>query len=111
MVLVELTNADASDALDISTEQADTEDLVSANRLYRQAALQAGETGMATLLDDLERVLVDVKNGPSELTAEDLDRLRERIESQGLLFKIRVTGTQVRERQRSTAAARPGTTS
>lgn len=109
MVLVELVSADDSaGSVDISLEQSRAEQLVSANRLYRQTALSTGDAGMASVLDELERVLVDIAASPSTVTQEDLDSVRRRIESKELLFKVRVVSSQVRERQR---AARPQTPS
>ena len=103
MVLVELVNAKPGAALDISAEQHRAKDLVAANRLYRQTAQRAGETGVASVLDELERVLVEIANSPSKITSPQLAELRKRIESRGILFKIRVVGTDVRERQKTGA--------
>ena len=102
MVLVELTSADdSSGSVDISTEQARAQQLVAANRLYRQTALSTGDAAMASVLDDLERVLVDVAASPSTVSQEDLDSVRRRIDSKELLFKVRVVSSQVRARQRA----------
>jgi hypothetical protein len=99
MALVELVNAGNSAVVDISSERARARDLVTENRLYRQTAEETGDAGVAGVLDDLERVLVEIANGPSELTRADFDRVRERIESQGIIFKVRVLGERVRERE------------
>jgi hypothetical protein len=56
---------------------------------------------MAAVLDDLERVLVDIAASPSTVSQEDLDTVRRRIESKELLFKVRVVSSQVRERQKA----------
>ena len=56
---------------------------------------------MASLLDDLERVLVDIAASPATVSQEDLDSVRRRIDSKELLFKVRVVSSQVRERQRA----------
>ncbi len=102
MVLVELVSAgDDQGKVDISLEQSRAQQLVAANRLYRQTALSTGDAGMASVLDDLERVLVDVAASPSTVSQEDLDSVRRRIESKELLFKVRVVSTQVRERQKA----------
>jgi hypothetical protein len=103
VVLLELLNADPKATLDVSAEQRSAEDLLSANRLYRLAAARTGEPGVARVLEELERVLVEVANGPSELGPEETLALRRRIESQGVLFKVRVVGSQIRERQREAA--------
>lgn len=102
MVLVELVSAgDTSGDVDISTERERAEQLVAVNRLYRQTALSTGDANMASLLDDLERVLVDIAASPETVSQEDLDLVRRRIDSKELLFKVRVVSSQVRERQRA----------
>jgi hypothetical protein len=101
MVLVELASAEDQGTVDISEERTRAEQLVSANRLYRQAALSTGDTSLADVLDDLERVLVDVAAGPERMSSQDLDEVRRRIESRGLLFKVRVVSSDVRQRQRA----------
>ena len=61
----------------------------------------SGDAATASLLDELERVLVDVAASPSTLTQDDFDQVRRRIESKGLLFKVRVVSSDVHERQRA----------
>ena len=97
-ILIELANAPENGELDVSNEQARATDLVAANRLYRQSASREGEREVSAVLEQLERVLVDVANGPSQLSPEDLSALRSRIEEQGVLFKVRVIGSTLRER-------------
>ena len=107
MILVELVNAPDQTELDITDEQSTAEDLLFANRLYRQTASATGNTGLVTLLDDLERVLADVVHRPGNISAEELEDLRQRIDSQGLIFKMRVMGSQLNERIEKPAAAQP----
>jgi hypothetical protein len=90
MVLVELANAHTRDALDISAERQSADELLAPNRLYRQTAAQMGQTNVADLLDDLERVLVEVARGPSQESMRQLAEIQQRIESQGILFKVKV---------------------
>ena len=111
MVLVELVSADDSQgSVDISMEQTRAEQLVKANRLYRQTALSTGDAAMASILDELERVLVDVAASPSTVSQEEFDSVRRRIESKELLFKVRVVSSQVRERQKAANQERAKTT-
>ncbi|HEV3216802.1 MAG TPA: anti-sigma factor [Vicinamibacterales bacterium] len=98
MVLVELANAQTSGELDISAERQSADDLLASNRLYRQTAVQIGQTNVAGLLDDLERVLVEVARGPSQVSIQQLANLQQRIEAQGLLFKVKIIGSEMRER-------------
>jgi hypothetical protein len=100
MVLAELTNAaDGQGKLDITDERQTAEQLLDDNRLYRQTARSTGNTAVASVLDDLERVLLEISHSPSEVSNDQLDELRHEIESRGLLFKVRVLGSQVREQE------------
>jgi len=101
MVLVELANAGAPEhgSLDISFEQHAAEDLLESNRLYRQTAASAGDTATASLLDELERVLLQIAHSPSAMSEKQLEELRKEIEDRGILLKVKVFGTQVEQRQ------------
>jgi hypothetical protein len=102
-VLTELANTDAQGAreakLDISAEQERAADLVSEGRLYRQTAEVTGDGAVAGTLDEIDRVLLDIANGPAEVTTPELETLRSRVKGEGILFKIRVLGSKVRTEQ------------
>lgn len=103
-MLIELSNAEPSDSakkVNISAEQSRAEDLLDENRLYRQTALQEGDAALASVLDELERVLLDVAHSPDEVTPAQLEKIRQKIESQGILFKVRVVGRELQERQQT----------
>jgi len=105
MVLVELANTEPEKGqklINISTEQKRAEDLVEQNRLYRQSALREGDTAMAATLDELERVLLDIANSPDEITPAQFASLQKRIESRGILFKVRVIHQDVQDKQKAT---------
>jgi hypothetical protein len=108
-MLVELSNAEpnnpAQKEINISAEQRRAEDLLEENRLYRQTALQEGDTGLASVLDDLERVLLDVAHSPDEVTPKQLEAIRQKIEARGILFKVRVVGKELQQRQEATQPA------
>jgi len=101
MVLVELVNAPVDEAMNVKAQRAQADELVSANRLYRQTAARAGEPALTAVLEELERVLAEVAAGPDALSPGDLAELQRRIESRGLLFRVRVIGSQVREREKN----------
>ena len=96
MVLIELTNANPQRSMDISAEQERATGLVTETRLYRQTAARTGDTRITGVLDELERVLVEITHAPSNMTPGQLEELRQRLEAEGLLFKIRVLGSNVR---------------
>ncbi len=106
MVLIELMNAGADQAAAFAGERERAVDLVAANRLFRQTAALAGAEALDDVLDDLERVLLEIVNGPPELTADELNALRARIESRGILFRVRVVTSEIRARERQKAAGR-----
>ena len=104
MVLMELANAAPAEhgqkEINISAEQKRAEDLLDANRMYRETAAHDGDAALASVLDDLERVLMDVAHSPDELTPAKLESLQKRIEAHGILFKVRVVGQELQEKQR-----------
>jgi hypothetical protein len=97
MVLTELANSSGGQ-VNIVPERELAGSLVEANRLYRQTASAAGETSVVNILDDLERVLIEISNSPDNLTSAQLAELRQRIDAQGLLFKVQIMGSQLRDR-------------
>jgi hypothetical protein len=111
MVLMELSNAQPSGRgkklINISIEQKRAENLVEENRLYRQTALSSGDNAMASTLDELERVLLDVANSPDEVTPAQFESIQKRIAEQGILLKVRVVQQELREESegRKTAPA------
>jgi hypothetical protein len=98
--LVELVNSQPGRRVDISAEQAWARDLLEANRLYRQAA-GAQSPALSQVLEDLEPVLLEIANSASQITSDEFEALRDRIEARSLVFKVRVTGADVRARERA----------
>ena len=84
---------------DISTEQKWAGDLLDTSRLYRQDAIDAGEASVASVLDELERSLIEIVNSPSRISAADLEQIRRRIDAASLLFKVRVMSDELRQRE------------
>jgi hypothetical protein len=99
--LVELVNAGDGRTVDISAEQAWARDLLDTNRLYRQSVRGTGSPALSQLLDELEPVLLDIIHSPSRLSGDEFDALRSRIEDRSLVFKLRVSGADVRARQQA----------
>lgn len=101
LVLAELSNLGTGKQgqVDISYEQRSAEDLIESSRLYRMTASASGDTATATVLDELERVLLDVANGPSRISGGQIEALRKRIADTGILFKVRVFATKMNERE------------
>ena len=97
-VLIELLHAQAEGPA-AERDRARAQELLAANRLYRQTAASAGERGVTAVLDDLERVLLETSHGAAPVSLEGLEGLRRKAEAEGVLFKIRVLESRVRERE------------
>ena len=108
-MLVELVSADpgASD-VDLAAERERAEDLVAANRLYRQTASATGDVAITQLLDELERLLVELAASPDHPSTDEIEDMQHRIAAKDLLFKVRVVSSAVRERQKTQSSIRAG---
>lgn len=112
LVLTEVANGASDDAgAALASERQRATDLVATNRLVRQTAALAGDDSLDVVLDDLERVLVEIANAPDDATADDWTALKARIETQSLLFRVRVLTDELRARQRPETNLRKGPTS
>lgn len=101
MMLVELANADVDGADVLAGEQERAVDLVAANRVIRASALQSGDAQIVDILEDLERVLLEIANGPATVTSNDLTDLQSRITREDLLFRLRVIASEMRQRNQT----------
>ena len=94
-VLVELTNLTPDGNTDISGTRDRAQELLASNRLYRTSATTRGEGDVATLLDELEPVLVQLAHAPSSIGEKELRSIQKRVEAKGLVFKLRVVRADV----------------
>ena len=93
-LLVQLNHANGND-LASSPLRSEARELLASNRLVRQSAMQAGDLNVEGSLDRLERLLMELANEPDRLTEADLDRLKQEMNTDGLLFDIRVLRSRV----------------
>jgi hypothetical protein len=98
MMLVELVNADSGQTDVFAGEQARAANLVAANRLIRQSVTQSGDAAVADMLEDLERLLLEIANAPANASSNDLSDLQSRITTEDLLFRVRVMASEMRQR-------------
>jgi hypothetical protein len=92
IMLTELAHADPQTA-DVAPQRQLAADLVEENRLLRERAARTGDMADASLLEDIQRVLLDLANG-----SDDLSTVQRRIEDQSLLFKVRVMSVDARRK-------------
>lgn len=97
-MLLEVANADAKRELNMSEESKRAAELVATNRMYRQVAAREGDSRIAALLADLEPVLVELSHA-DKLSPEEVASLQKRIDSKGLLFKVRVVSAETSGRE------------
>ena len=108
MMLVELLNTDGGTTVDMTSDRQRAEELVAAGRIYGQSAAMGGDTAMAAVLKELEAVLLEVAHSPDSLSHAELESIQNRIKDRGILLKIRLIGSQVREKEKTAAAAGTG---
>ncbi|HZL57245.1 MAG TPA: hypothetical protein VFC21_09200 [Bryobacteraceae bacterium] len=96
MLLTEFSNAGDSDAAELSGEVGRAQDLVEEGRLLRQSLALHGDSSTLSLLDEVERFMLEVANSPGTLTAADVRQLRARIGAGSLLFKVRIIESNLR---------------
>ena len=68
------------------------------NRLIRQSAEQSGDGAIVSVLEDLERVLLEIANAPADASSNELTDLQSRITTEDLLFRLRVIASEMRQR-------------
>lgn len=93
-LLMEIANSDG----DLRHRAEAVRELVHTNRLYRQTAAQVGERAVEELLDDLERLLLEVDH--TQRGARNLEEVRRGLSGGGLLLKLRAIAAELRQRQR-----------
>jgi hypothetical protein len=93
-MLTEVANADPKRGYDAGDAQQRAIELVASNRMYRQTAAQHGDERIASLLSDLEPILVELAHAGKTLSPGELASIQKRIENKGLLFKVRVMSAQ-----------------
>lgn len=96
VLLLEVVNAPAGE---MGRETA--RELVRESRLYRQTAYRVGDVATGEVLDEIERLLLDVAHGTTSA-----ETLRARIEGQDVLFKLRVLQTNVQSREERLALSK-----
>jgi hypothetical protein len=98
-LLVDVMNT--SSQRDLAAERQWAADLVTEGRLYRREVEASGDEVLASVLDELERNLLEVVHSPSPISPAALSDIRHRIDAAALLFKVRVLGDELREHQRA----------
>jgi hypothetical protein len=105
-LLVELKHADADSGKLASPLRDEARSLLPANRICRQNAKHADDQALATALDRLDHLLIELANQPDGLNNQTISRLQEEMNADGLLFEVRV----LRSRQAASSTHTKGDT-
>jgi hypothetical protein len=98
-VLTEVKNATADAPPIVIADREAMEDLVRKNRLYLDAAYASGQTSLASVLEEMQPLLLELARAPENPSAQDIAMLQKRIEKRGSVLKLHVAGEQIRQRQ------------
>jgi hypothetical protein len=101
-LLVELKHADSEGNKTVSPLRDEARDLLTANRICQRNAERADDRALATALDRLDHLLVELANQPEGLSSTTISRLQQEMNTDGLLFEVRV----LRSRQVSSSTHR-----
>jgi hypothetical protein len=80
-------------------------DLVAAGRLYRRSIDDRADAETRDLLEAVERVLVEIANGPERESSNELSEVRARISDQDLIFRLRLMTAEMRARDQRARSA------
>ncbi len=94
-LLVELKHADADDSAIISPMRDQARTLLAANGRFREDAEKAGDPDLSAALDRLQTLLTELTSQPGGLNAAALDHLRHEMDTDRLLFEVRVLRSRI----------------
>jgi predicted anti-sigma-YlaC factor YlaD len=107
-LLVQLNHAGAERGELDDSLQAEARQLLPDNRLYRQAISAGGDPSMTAALDHLERVLLEIANTPDKLSSADIARIEQAMNTDSLLFQIRVLRARTSQQAPKVESGRKG---
>jgi hypothetical protein len=107
-LLVQLNHAGAETGDPDESLQTEARQLLPDNRLYRQAFPGVRDPMAAAALDHLERVLLELANSPNKLNSADLARIEQEMNTDSLLFQIRVLRTRTARQEPKVEASKKG---
>lgn len=97
-LLVELKHAHPDDSQIISPLRDEARSLIAANRKCRQEAKQTGDPALTHALDHLDELLSQLANQPGGLNAAAITKLQDQMNTDGLLFEVRVLRSRISAR-------------
>jgi len=102
LLLTEVANMNDSDAAEFAASRARAKDLVNEGRLLQQVMLSQA-SGSEPLLDEVGRFMLEVANAPDSVNEGEIQDLKQRIDAESLLFKVRIIETNLRTQNAGTS--------
>ena len=96
--LVELKHADMDSAAMASPMRDEARSLLAANRVARKDAAQSDDPELKTALDHLDLLLGEAANEPGGLSAANIAKLQDEMNTDGVLFEVRVLRSRIAHR-------------
>lgn len=109
-LLVELKHADGENTELVSPLRDEARSLLAANRICRKNARPGDDPELPALLDRLDHLLEELANQPSGQNVTTLTRLQKDMNTDGLLFEVRVLRSRLPAQQESAAGRTKGST-
>jgi len=97
--LVELKHADWDASGAPSPLRDEAKNLLVANRICRKDAAQSNDPELTTALDHLDKLLADAANEPGGMNAATISKLQDEMNSEGVLFEVRVLRSRAAKHQ------------
>ena len=109
-LLVELKHADADSQEMLSPLRDQARSLLAANQLCRRKAKKQDDPALAAALDRLDQLFNELANQPGGLTPAAITRLQDQLNSDSLLFEVRVLRSKALDRKPAAHARSHGGT-
>lgn len=100
-LLVELKHVDTENPELVAPLRDEARSLVASNRVFREDADKSDDHELMQALDRLDQLLNQLANEPAGLNADTIARLRQEMNTDGLLFEVRVLRSKNPHRQRT----------
>ncbi len=96
VLMTEIADGGNANQETLAAEKERAADLVQEDRLMHQSLVNQGDNATSNFLDEVEAFLTETAHTPEAPNAGQLADLRDRIESESLLFKVRVVEANLR---------------
>ncbi len=100
ILLTEISNGNDATLKSFADERARAQDLLQEGRLMRQTLAARGDTSTTGFLDQIEMFLTEAEHTPDGATSGDVLGLRDRMEQESLLFKVRIVESNLRNEEK-----------